>query len=99
MAKRSKCATFGAHIVVHGDTIGDAKLHAETTAPFCDMTYVNGYDDVPIIAGAGTLGLETLPDANRAEPSAAAIRAVAFHPNSDVRRGVDRFRVRQIESV
>ncbi|KAH8049343.1 L-threonine ammonia-lyase [Aureococcus anophagefferens] len=26
MAKRSKCATFGAHIVVHGDTIGDAKL-------------------------------------------------------------------------
>jgi len=60
MAKRSKCATFGAHIVVHGDTIGDAKLHAETTAPFCDMTYVNGYDDVPIIAGAGTLGLELI---------------------------------------
>ena len=60
LAKRDKCAKFGANIVVHGANIGEAKAYAETEAPFKEMTYVNGYDDVPIIAGAGTLGLELI---------------------------------------
>jgi len=64
LAKRDKCAKFGANIVVHGDNIGVAKAFAETDPAFADMTYVNGYDDVPIIAGAGTLGLELVDQAD-----------------------------------
>lgn len=58
LTKREKCRTFDANIVVVGDTIAEAKAYAEQTEPFKSMTYVNGYDDPPIIAGAGTLGLE-----------------------------------------
>ena len=58
LAKREKCRAFDANIVVHGANIGEAKLKAETDPTFSKMTYVNGYDDPPIIAGAGTLGLE-----------------------------------------
>ena len=41
-----------ANIVAHGDNIGVAKKYAEEAAPFSEMTYVNGYDDPEIIAGA-----------------------------------------------
>ncbi|KAJ8599983.1 hypothetical protein CTAYLR_001807 [Chrysophaeum taylorii] len=58
LAKREKCRAFDANIVVHGANIGEAKAFAESSPEFSKMSYVNGYDDVPIIAGAGTLGLE-----------------------------------------
>jgi len=64
LAKRDKCAKFGANIVVHGANIGEAKHFAETEAPFKDMTYINGYDDVEIVAGAGTMGLEMIDQAD-----------------------------------
>ena len=67
LAKRSKCAKFDANIVVHGDNIGVAKKYAEETAPFSEMTYVNGYDDPEIIAGAGTMGLELVDQAPDAD--------------------------------
>ena len=37
--------------------IGVAKKYAEEML-FSEMTYINGYDDPEIIAGAGTMGLE-----------------------------------------
>lgn len=58
LAKREKCRSFEAHIVVHGSNIGEAKAFAESAPEFAKMTYVNGYDAPEIIAGAGTLGLE-----------------------------------------
>lgn len=64
LAKREKCRGFDAHIVVHGANIGEAKAFAESSPEFAKMTYVNGYDDVPIIAGAGTLGLELIDQLN-----------------------------------
>mmetsp|Transcript_6540 Transcript_6540/g.20412 ORF Transcript_6540/g.20412 Transcript_6540/m.20412 type:complete len:447 (-) Transcript_6540:262-1602(-) len=62
LAKREKCRAFEANIVVHGANIGEAKALAETDDRFKKMTYVNGYDDPAIIAGAGTLGLELVDD-------------------------------------
>lgn len=67
LAKRDKCAKFDANIVVHGANIGEAKAFAETNAPFTDMTYINGYDDPEIIAGAGTMGLELVDQAPDAD--------------------------------
>jgi threonine dehydratase len=65
LAKVEKCRSFGANVVIHGKNIGEAKQHAETAPEYEGMRYVNGYDDVEIISGAGTMGveiLEQLPD-------------------------------------
>jgi len=65
MAKVDKCKIFGANVVIHGSHIGEAKQHALDV--YGDLSYINGYDDLPIIAGTGTLGmemLEQLPDAD-----------------------------------
>ena len=44
---------FGARVIIEGAHIGEAKLFAETLVEKEDLTYVNGYDDPPIVAGAG----------------------------------------------
>mmetsp|Transcript_17452 Transcript_17452/g.54517 ORF Transcript_17452/g.54517 Transcript_17452/m.54517 type:complete len:437 (+) Transcript_17452:101-1411(+) len=64
LAKREKCRAFEANIVVHGANIGEAKAFAENSPEFSRLTYVNGYDDEAIIAGAGTLGLELVDQLN-----------------------------------
>jgi len=53
---------FGARIIIHGAHIGEAKEFAETLVENEKLTYVNGYDDPPIIAGAGTIGIEMIDD-------------------------------------
>lgn len=58
MAKVDKCRSFGANVVIYGDHIGEAKEYASASYP--DMVYINGYDDLPILAGAGTMGMEIL---------------------------------------
>ena len=60
LAKVEKCRSFGANVVIHGANIGEAKSHAETAPEFEGMRYVNGYDDIEIISGAGTMGVEIL---------------------------------------
>ena len=49
---------FGAHVVIEGAHILESKKHAEGLCAEAGLTYVNGYDDPPIIAGAGTIGME-----------------------------------------
>jgi threonine dehydratase len=49
---------FGARIIIEGAHIGEAKTYAETLVEKEKLTYVNGYDDPSIIAGAGTMGME-----------------------------------------
>lgn len=58
LAKVDKCKTFGANVIIEGAHIGEAKLYAEGLVDKDSLTYVNGYDDPPIIAGAGTIGME-----------------------------------------
>uniref|UniRef100_A0A7S2KQU6 Tryptophan synthase beta chain-like PALP domain-containing protein n=1 Tax=Leptocylindrus danicus TaxID=163516 RepID=A0A7S2KQU6_9STRA len=58
LAKVDKCKRFGARVIIHGAHIGEAKEYAETLVEKEGLAYVNGYDDPPILAGAGTMGIE-----------------------------------------
>lgn len=62
LAKVDKCRKFGARIIIHGQHIGEAKEFAETLVEKENLTYINGYDDPSIIAGAGTIGIEMMDD-------------------------------------
>jgi len=65
LAKVEKCRMFGANVLLHGQNIADAKEKALSLPDFEKLTYINGFDDHEIIAGAGTLGLELLRDEPR----------------------------------
>jgi threonine dehydratase len=52
--------SFGAEIVLHGDTLDDARSHAMALAAEQHLTFVHPYDDEAIVAGQGTIGLEML---------------------------------------
>lgn len=60
LTKVSNCRRFGAKVVLEGANIGEAKQYADGIATQCGYSYVNGYDDLPIIAGQGTMALEIL---------------------------------------
>lgn len=62
LAKVDKCRKFDARIIIEGAHIGESKSYAETLVKKEGLTYVNGYDDPPIIAGAGTIGVEIVED-------------------------------------
>jgi threonine dehydratase len=58
LSKVSNCRRLGAHVLLHGSDIAEARARADQIAPEQGLTYINGYDDPAIIAGQGTLGLE-----------------------------------------
>ena len=62
LVKVTNARSFGANVLLHGETYADAKEHATGVA--CDegRVYVPGFDDPDIIAGQGTMGLEILED-------------------------------------
>lgn len=51
---------FGAEVVLHGDTLEEARAHAYALADERGLTFVHPYDDEAVAAGQGTLGLEML---------------------------------------
>ena len=51
---------FGAEVVLHGDTLEEARSHALELAERQQLCFVHPYDDPAIIAGQGTVGLEML---------------------------------------
>jgi threonine dehydratase len=55
---------FGAEVVLHGDSLAEARAHAYQLAQEQQLTFVHPYDDEAIAAGQGTLALEIL----QAEP-------------------------------
>ena len=52
--------SFGAEIVLHGDTLDEARSHALALAQDQRLTFVHPYDDEAVVAGQGTVGLEML---------------------------------------
>lgn len=58
LTRRRNSQKFDARIIIEGAHIGESKSYAETLVKKEGLTYVNGYDDPPIIAGAGTMGVE-----------------------------------------
>ena len=53
---------FGAEIVLHGDTLDEARAHALALAEQQQLVFVHPYDDTDIVAGQGTVALEMLQD-------------------------------------
>ncbi|SFD72701.1 threonine dehydratase [Paracidovorax konjaci] len=51
---------FGAQVVLHGDTLEEARAHAYALAEERGLTFVHPYDDEAVAAGQGTVGLEML---------------------------------------
>lgn len=62
LAKVDKCKRFGARIIIEGAHIGEAMAYAKTMVESEGLTYINGYDDPPIVAGAGTMGIEMIDE-------------------------------------
>jgi threonine dehydratase len=55
---------FGAEVVLHGDTLEEARAHAYALSEQQALVFVHPYDDEAIVAGQGTVALEML----RAQP-------------------------------
>ncbi len=51
---------FGAEVILHGDTLEEARAHAYALAEREGYTFVHPYDDPAIVAGQGTAGIEML---------------------------------------
>jgi threonine dehydratase len=52
--------SFGAEIVLYGDTLDEARSHALALAQQQQLTFIHPYDDEAVVAGQGTVGLEML---------------------------------------
>jgi threonine dehydratase len=60
--KVAACRGYGAEVVLHGDTIGEAWAEMERLRDERGLTFVHPFDDADIVAGQGTVGLEILDD-------------------------------------
>ncbi|HZL90738.1 MAG TPA: pyridoxal-phosphate dependent enzyme [Pirellulaceae bacterium] len=58
LVKQANCRRLGATVLLHGASFGEAKAKADELAAAQQLTYIHGYDDLAIIAGQGTIGLE-----------------------------------------
>jgi threonine dehydratase len=51
---------LGARVVLHGDGFDEAKAHADELVTQHGYTFVHPFDDVDVIAGQGTVGMEIM---------------------------------------
>ncbi|HXD38947.1 MAG TPA: threonine ammonia-lyase [Ramlibacter sp.] len=56
--KVERTRSFGAQVVLHGDTLEEASAHALELAQREQLTFIHPYDDEAIVAGQGTVGIE-----------------------------------------
>ena len=59
--------SYGAHVVLHGDTVDDSMAAARAHADRTGAVMVPPFDDPLVIAGQGTIGLEIAEEAPEAE--------------------------------
>ncbi len=60
--KVTRTASWGAKVVLHGETLAEAAAHAHELAERQGYLFIHPYDDPAIIAGQGTMALEMLQD-------------------------------------
>src|SRR5574344_2040325 len=60
--KVERTRSFGAEVVLHGDTLEAARQHAYALAKQQHLTCIHPYDDEGVAAGQGTLALEMLAE-------------------------------------
>ncbi|MFM7703605.1 MAG: threonine ammonia-lyase, partial [Rubrivivax sp.] len=63
--KVERTRSFGAQVILHGETFDEAHAHALALAEREALAYVHPFDDPEVIAGQGTVALEML----RAQPA------------------------------
>ncbi len=61
--KVTRTASWGAEVVLHGETLAEAAAHALHLAETHQRVFIHPYNDPAVIAGQGTLALEMLEDA------------------------------------
>ena len=64
-AKLDKIRAFGVDVILHGAESGLAEVYAQSLAGSGDYIYISPYDDLDVIAGQGTIGLELLEQLGR----------------------------------
>jgi threonine dehydratase len=57
-AKIDATQSYGATVELHGSNFGEAMSHAQSMAEEPGRLFVHAYDDLDIVAGQGTIGLE-----------------------------------------
>ncbi len=62
LVKVNNCRRLGADVTLSGDSFEDARRLAVDLAASDGMTYVHGFNDDAVIAGAGTVAIEVLDD-------------------------------------
>lgn len=60
--KVTRTASWGAQVVLHGETLAEAAAHAHELAAADGLVFIHPYDDAAVIAGQGTVALEMLQD-------------------------------------
>jgi threonine dehydratase len=60
LVKSANTRGFGARVILHGDTVSDSLAEALRMVDQEGLTMVHPYDDLAVVAGQGTIGLELL---------------------------------------
>ena len=58
LVKTTRTTRFGASVILHGDTVAESLVEALRMVDEDGLTMVHPYDDLAVIAGQGTIGLE-----------------------------------------
>jgi threonine dehydratase len=61
-SKVQACLGYGARVILHGSTIGEALAEMERIRDAEGLEFVSPFDDPAVIAGHGSIGLELLED-------------------------------------
>jgi threonine dehydratase len=62
LAKMEACRSYGATVVMGGDSLTEAVTAARERATERNLAFCHPYDDLAVVAGQATLGLELLDD-------------------------------------
>lgn len=62
LVKVTTCRRLGAQVILEGETFDDARQLSLEIADRDGLNRIHGFDDVRVIAGQGTMGLEILED-------------------------------------
>jgi threonine dehydratase len=60
--KVTRTASWGAEVVLHGETLAEAAAHAHALEVERGYVFIHPYDDPAVMAGQGTMALEMLTD-------------------------------------
>jgi threonine dehydratase len=60
LIKVTNCRQLGARVILHGADLAEARARAEELAASDGLTFIHPFDNLDVMAGQGTMGLEIL---------------------------------------